>query len=298
MILRLLKVLLSLKNNILLNTNTALPFVVMSCFFWSCTSKAEEFPIPNFIQPHQIVHRGVFSNDQSTYYFVVSDTNFEQFDIWQTERRGSKWSDPHKAIFNSDYNDHGLSFSPDGSQLYFSSTRPVDSLLNTWHLWKSEKLDTTWSEPELVIIPNLMNRLLSHPTITPDGTLYFHLSDLDYSDMRLFSAKPKGSGYENARELVFDELSEKGITTPYVSADGQYIVFAVIEPNMSLYVAESTGNDSWSIPVKFPDSIIQKSQGNPYLLPDISSLLYASEKVDQWVIEQVPIVDFLNRIKE
>ena len=41
------------------------------------------------------------------------------------------WSSPKEAFFNSDYSEHGMSFSPDGNTMYFSSTRPtnIDSVL-------------------------------------------------------------------------------------------------------------------------------------------------------------------------
>lgn len=50
---------------------------------------------------------------------------------------------------------NGMSFSPDGKTLYFSSTRPVihDGAPITWHIWKSEQKNGLWAKPVFFIFP-------------------------------------------------------------------------------------------------------------------------------------------------
>ena len=78
-----------------------------------------------------------------------------------------------------------MNFSPDGNSIYFSSTKPtnVDDVLETWHIWKSDKINGKWREPTFEDIPNLRDKLTSHTVITNSETLYFHSSNLDYSEM-------------------------------------------------------------------------------------------------------------------
>ncbi|MCR9287442.1 hypothetical protein OAF63_03850 [Saprospiraceae bacterium] len=168
--------------------------LLFTIFFLSCTTENKnaemEFlteKIPNniplefkqeIIPDDKIIHKGIFSPDLKEYYYTISDKKFEVFKI---EKNNGVWSEPEKAFFNSKYDEHGMSFSSEGNTLYFSSTRPVNvsGVLPTWHIWKSDKIDGKWNEPVFVDIPNLRNKLVSHPTITNSGTLYFHSSNLD-----------------------------------------------------------------------------------------------------------------------
>lgn len=139
----------------------------------------------NLIPKNKRIHKGIFSPDLKEYYYTISDKDFENFEVYVIKKNSENWSKPEKAFFNSKYNEHGMSFSPSGNTLYFSSTRPVaiDGIHQTWHIWKSDKVDGEWKESIFVDIPNLRNKLVSHPIITNSGTLYFHSSNLDYSKM-------------------------------------------------------------------------------------------------------------------
>ncbi|MGK0412400.1 MAG: hypothetical protein ACJA1B_000592 [Polaribacter sp.] len=50
-----------------------------------------------------------------------------------------------------------MSFSPDGNSIYFSSTRTtnIEGVPETWHIWKSDKVNGEWKEPIFMDIPNL-----------------------------------------------------------------------------------------------------------------------------------------------
>lgn len=133
------------------------------------------------IPKNKLIHKGTFSPNLEEYYYTISDKNYEQFNVYVIKKYNGKWSEPNNAFFDSKYNEHGMSFSPDGNSIYFSSTRPVniDGIPSTWHIWKSDKTNGKWDKPKFVDIPNLRNKLVSHPTITTSGTIYFHSSNLD-----------------------------------------------------------------------------------------------------------------------
>lgn len=252
---------------------------------------------PQLAPDDLIIHRGILSNDLSEYYFTVSDTTFTNFEILVSKKIGDKWIEPEKAFFNSIYDDHGMSFSPDGNSLVFSSTRPVEGgdVPATWHLWKCEKTKSGWTDPEYIEIPNLKSKLLSHPTLSPDGTLYFHTSNLDYSDMVIYYSAIESGKYQDAKQLDFRGLSSVGYCTPYVSADGKWLIFATIGESLELHISESTGDSTWSNPKKLPHSINQNGQGNPYLSPDSKYLFYARESGSQksWEISRVSTGGFI-----
>jgi len=91
------------------------------------------------IPENKIIHKAILSPTYESYYFVLSDLNFTNFDIYVSKKEEDIWGSPQKSFFNTAYDEHGISFSLDGNTVYFSSTRPVEriGISDTWHLWKS-----------------------------------------------------------------------------------------------------------------------------------------------------------------
>ncbi|WP_436517233.1 TolB family protein [Ekhidna sp. To15] len=283
-----------------------LKLILIFILFYQCTQRGSEsivfpfdpkpgsIPIPFYselIPDSLLVHRGVLSNNFSEYYYVTSDKVFQNFHINVVSWKDDKWSKPNKAWFNSEYDDHGVSFSPDGNRLLFSSTRPVgvEGIPQTWHLWQSIYKNGEWSEPEFIDIPNLRNKLVSHPTISPDRILYFHVSDLDYSNMNIYFSELKGDGFQDAHKLSFEGL-DTGTCTPYISGDGQSLFFASIEENLPICLVRRT-KDGWGSLIKLPSNLIEGSQANPYISLNNQFIFYASEDAasGNWYIKWADI---------
>ena len=111
----------------------------------------------NIVPRNKLIHKGIFSPDFKEYYYTISDNDFQKFDVFVIKNNNGIWSEPKEAFFSSKYNEHGMSFSPDRNSIYFSSTRPtnIKGVLETWHIWKSNKVNGEWKEPIFVDIPNL-----------------------------------------------------------------------------------------------------------------------------------------------
>ncbi|WP_338764414.1 hypothetical protein WAF17_21735 [Bernardetia sp. ABR2-2B] len=287
-------------------------FKIISLFiivFISCKAKIENTKMqllnekaPNnipfefrqdIIPQNMLIHKGVFSPDLEEYYYTISDTNFEQFDVYVIEKSNGIWSESKEAFFNSKYNEHGMSFSPNGKTIYFSSTRPVygDGISSTWHIWKSNKTDGKWSKPILVDIPNLRNKLISHPTITNSGTLYFHSSNLDYSEMDIYKSKNVNGKFQDAEKILITVDSPRGKCTPYISPNEDYIIFAVIGKQLDLVISFNDGNGGWKNTRKLSDKINNFGQGNPYVTPDNKFLFYTTgeHQKQNWKVKWVNI---------
>ena len=237
--------------------------------------------LPDLVSDKYLIHRGVFSNDLSEYYFTISDKQFQQFDVKVIKKRNDGWTQVQDAFFNSAFNDHGMSFAPDGKTLYFTSTRPtnIQGVADTWHIWKSEFFQGGWQSPEYVDIPNLREKLTSHPTITANGTLYFHSSNTDYSEMDLYVSRFHDGTFQNA-EKVFTTFNDR--CTPYVAPGGDYLIFANIGAQLDLMISYKK-EGRWSDPKPLPESINSEGQGNPYITPYGGFLFYAKGR-EQWKV--------------
>ncbi|MEM8886760.1 MAG: hypothetical protein AAGD28_02160 [Bacteroidota bacterium] len=236
-----------------------------------------------------LVHRGVFSPDLNHFYYTLSPGDFSQFDIYVMEKEGKVWSMGKKAIFNSDYSDHGMSFSADGKRIYFSSTRPVheEGVPSTWHLWKSERVGENWGEAQYIDIPNLRDKLLSHPSIGNSDRLYFHASNLDYSEMNLYYAEKQDGKYQEAIQVEIPNMEDFDLCTPYISPNEDYLIFARVSNQLDLMITHKTPAGQWAEAQAFSKQINTKGQGNPYISPDQKFLFYAAENdsAEGWSIK-------------
>ena len=248
---------------------------------------------PYIIPKNKLIHKGIFSPDMKEYYYTISDKNFEKFEVYVIKKSDENWSEPEKAFFNSKYSDHGMSFSPNGNTLYFSSTRPVNikGVQPTWHLWKSVKVNGRWNEPIFVDIPNMRNKLVSHPTVTNSGTLYFHTSNLDYSEMDIYHSKQLNGKFQDAKKTSISMNSKTGKCTPYVSPKEDYLIFAAIGNQLDLMISFSDGNGGWINTKKLNNKINNFGQGNPYVTPDKKFLFYTTGDTfnKQWSVNWVNI---------
>jgi Tol biopolymer transport system component len=252
----------------------------------------------NLVPENKLIHKGIFSPDLKEYYYTISDKNFDNFEVLVIRYNGGTWSKPKKAFFSSKHNEHGMNFSPDGTSIYFSSTRPtnIEGVLETWHIWKSDKIKGGWNEPIFVDIPNLRKKLVSHPTITNSGTLYFHTSNLDYSEMDIYHSKEINGKFENAKKTSISMHTETGKCTPFVSPKEDYLIFASIGNELNLMISYNDGKGEWVKTQKLNDTINNKGQGNPYVTPNNKFLFFTTgEHLEkEWKVKWVNIESEIN----
>lgn len=264
------------------------------------SAKPESF-LAHMIPENLLAHAGVFSNDQSDYYFTLSDAEFKSFTIMHSKWVEDRWSAPDTAFFNSDFLEHGVHFSPDNQWLYFSSTRPVgiDSIPNTWHIWRCPKTESSWGTPEYVPIPGLSQKLISHPSTDKNGRIYFHSGNTDYSELALYFADQTDGKFETAKRLYFSGVPNQNCITPFISPDGSYLLFAQIVENGYELNISYPENESWYDPIKLNDAVNAENLGNPYVTPDGKYLYYACGDRSangipaKWIIKKIETATIL-----
>lgn len=86
------------------------------------------------------------------------------YDIWVTNRSGGTWSEPvNIEAVNSEAMDGYPFITEDGNEMWFTRT-----YLGTPAIFRSVKVNGSWSEPELIV-----SQFAGEPTLDTDGNLYF-----------------------------------------------------------------------------------------------------------------------------
>lgn len=254
----------------------------------------------HLIPQDKLIHKGVFNPDLNEYYYTLSDEGFTQFDVYVIKKMDDTWSNPKMAFFNTEFSEHGMSFDPTGNSIYFSSTRPTghERLSETWQIWKSDRIGDKWKEPEYIDIPNLRDKIVSHPTITKSGKLYFHSSNLDYSEMNIYQSSKINGKFEPATKSILSTNAQNTQKcTPFVSVNEDYILFATIGKQLELMIAFNDGSGNWTNARKLSNAINVNGQGNPYVTPDNKFLFFTSGKANQnnWRVNWVNFENELTR---
>jgi hypothetical protein len=98
------------------------------------------------------------------YFHSGRDGGFGGYDIWMTTRTGADWSDPVNIEAVNSVEMDGYPFvSSDGNELWFTRT-----YLGTPAVFRSLKVDSEWSEPEMIV-----SQFAGEPTLDDAGNLYF-----------------------------------------------------------------------------------------------------------------------------
>ena len=178
--------------------------------------------------------------------------------ILETRRRGNGWTTPTVASFSGRYDDADPYVSPDGSQLFFLSKRPVSPggpPRRDLDIWVMDRRGDGWGEPRH------LGPVVNGPedehyvTMTASGDLYIAAVREDSRGAGdLYRVPRSGAGWgapENLGPVV--NGAENHDTTPWVSPDGRYIIFASRGrpgggPDLDLYITVRGADGAWTAP--------------------------------------------------
>ena len=200
------------------------------------------------------------SPDGTALYFsrVKPGRGWSDQTIFISNRVDDEWTEPVVASFSGSVSsDRAPRFSPDGSQLFFSSNRLLphaDAERSDFNIWVMDLTrEGDWSDPrplsETVNTPSWE----SHTSITRDGSLFFssdRKGGFGRADLYL-SVVQDGSAGEavNVGSAINSELSQ---TDVYVSPDGGMMIFTITNHpegfgGDDLYVSHLS-NGEWTSP--------------------------------------------------
>jgi hypothetical protein len=224
--------------------------------------------------------------DGQTVYFHRLDDR-QVLTIMQSQRSGAGWSTPVVAPFSGTHDDLDPFVSADGSQLWFSSFRPVEggSPRPDAEIWLVVRSASGWSEPIHLgpAINSPYHELF--PSTTADGTLYFNSnraapSPAVWDGWDIYSSRRQGDGYHPASRL------DSGINTeafwefnPTPSSDGRLLLFASLGRPDGLGGADLYASLRWAgrwLPARNLGACINSAaeEYHPMLIPGRSSFVF------------------------
>ncbi len=204
-----------------------------------------------------------FTPDGKTVYFIKPEGKKESY-LLKSECRDGKWSNPEDMGLSGHYVNVDPFLSPDGTQLFFSSIRPLKGVaLDRPVLWVMDKKGDRWSDPRPVMENVFSNAdtVGVFPSPVSSGTLYFagHLpspAPLGHDD--IYFAKRTAKGYAAPENLGPPVNSEHQEYDAFVAPDESFLIFASDRPGgfgaSDLYISLRK-NGEWTAPRNLGPSV-------------------------------------------
>ncbi|MBA4318272.1 MAG: hypothetical protein C0412_07710 [Flavobacterium sp.] len=204
-----------------------------------------------------------------------------QYTIMQVKCVNSIWQAPAVASFSGVDNDLSPRYSVDGSKLFFSSNRSVNSK-NDFNIWYIEKTDGKWSEPKNIGEPVNSSFHEMGATAAENGNLYFQYFTNNGLKSDIYLSRFLNGKYQKPEKLSAGINSENNEASPYISPDESFIMFHSDRPTgnirMDLYISFADKKGSWGTPITLGPAVNSptKSEGGAYLTPDKKYLFFST----------------------
>ena len=191
----------------------------------------------------------IFSPDGTELYFgSISGIMFSR-------QENDCWTKPQTASFSGRYRDFDLNFSPDGSQLWFTSNRPLEkdgAPQGHYDIWFVQRTDTGWTEPTNIGLPINTEQNEVHPSISENGNLYFFrdIRGGAESNADIYCSKYADGRYAEPLELGNEINSESADIDPFIAPDESYLIFHSFRQGeyggIDLYISFRKNDGSWT----------------------------------------------------
>ena len=222
-----------------------------------------------------------FSPDGTEVYFNRMSADRSVLQIWRSSMIDGKWSAAQPLPFSDGrYRDVDPFVSPDGTRLYFSSTRPVSGdQPKDYDLWYVERADGAWGAPVNVGpgVNTTSNEIYS--TLSRNGNIYYTTFDAEFENVSIYRAEWRGNRFASPEEIVVGDGNLR-LTNPTIAPDESYLVM-VADPDgqADLYVSHRNADGAWSKAVPLPAQINSAfTEFAPGFSPDGSTLFFTSER--------------------
>ncbi len=237
---------------------------------------------PNIVSTGMSEINACFSPDYSEFFYsIVLPTR--KFVIVSMMYENNSWKKPEIAEFSGQYSDADPFITKDGKWLYFVSKRPEDTTKTEkkdWDIWRVEKVDGRWQNPE-----KLENGINSesddiYPTISEKGTLYFSSGRYGKNNRDIYYSESSGDTFNDPIKMN-DTINGHWEGDIFISPKEDYMIFRSYgrKEGNGLFITFNI-NDHWSTPKRMGSEI--NMTGNefcPIVSPDGKYFFFTSANV-------------------
>lgn len=195
------------------------------------------------------------------------------------------WTEPQTAPFSGTYSDLYPILSPDGTKLFFSSYRPVETgeslRRGEVDLWVAERVDDSWAEPRHLGETINLGRRTSCGSVAANGSLYFTTHRTADRSVEMYRSALVDGVYSEPEALT--ELnSPEPDHCPLVAPDESYLIFSSFRGGFGrsdLFISFRKPDGSWTEPVNMGARINSAYKDEyPFMSPDGRYLFFNSNR--------------------
>jgi Tol biopolymer transport system component len=226
-----------------------------------------------------------FSPDGNEFFYSLKGPSF--YSLVHLIRKNGVWQKPVVASFSGSYTDIEPCFSPDGTKLFFVSTRPISGKgePKDYDIWYVEKNNGIWANPTNIGLPVNTGANEFYPSFTKEGTLYFcakYENGIGGED--LYSSEFKNGQYLTPVNLGDSVNSAQDEFNSFVSANGDFIMFTSMGWGTGfgggdLWISFRKENNSWTKPKNMGEKVNSPFfEYCPSLTPNGKFLFFTSNR--------------------
>lgn len=221
----------------------------------------------------------MFSNELNEMFFGKFMNNDACMNLNCIFIDDGEWTIPKVPTFALNEGETNPFYFPDENTLYFISYR------NGKGIYKTNRINGTWTEPEMLNIPIPENKVIGLQfSIAASGTIYFLLWISDYSlPPDIYKSELENGRYTEPVNLGSIVNSVESEICPFIDPNEEYLIFSSNRTGgygyHDLYISFKTSDNSWSVPVNMGNLINSDSEDTfPGLSPEGNYLFFISQR--------------------
>jgi Tol biopolymer transport system component len=237
-----------------------------------------------------------FSPDGNEFFYSLKGPSFHS--LIHLVRKDGVWQKPEVVTFSGSYSDIEPCFSPDGTKLFFVSTRPIsgNGEPKDYDIWYVEKNNEIWENPTNIGLPVNTEANEFYPSFTKDGTLYFcakYENGIGGED--LYSSEFKDGKYLTPVNLGDSVNSTRDEFNAFVSPNGDYIMFTSMGWGTGLgggdlWISFRKENSNWTKPKNMGSKVNSPFfEYCPSVTPDGRYLFFTSNRSNSKNFSTTPV---------
>ncbi|MCK4879879.1 MAG: PD40 domain-containing protein, partial [Bacteroidales bacterium] len=224
-------------------------------------------------------------------YFCVAIGNYTYSTILYTKEVNGKWLPPEIVPFSGGPGvaDFEPAFSPDGSKLFFLSSRPDgDEPVGDQDIWVVERTEGEWGVPQNLGEPVNTDGGEYFPSVTSNGTLYFTRNEKGSRLNQIFRSRWVDGAFREPELLPQQVNCGTNRYNAFIAPDESYIIvpaagMADAYDGVDYYIVFRDENDRWSEPVNMGALVnMDNARGwSPYVSPDQKAFFFMATRTNE-----------------